>query len=181
MTLRTPVCTELNTGGTTEEMMQPLMSPGLVSNRDRTFLISTPYWSEVLMWSVAMRSSKAILSSRMPPMTMLVFPMSMARSIVCFTSGKNLLTKTSLLSVFPVPCRGRGKDQVTRLFQVSAALRPMGMRATTWMSTLPMAVTSTRAATASAMLEPVMTAITRPNTASMPTPMALAYSGRSRK
>ena len=81
MTFITPVRTELNTGGTTEEMMQSRMSVGLVSKRERTFLMSTPYWSEVLMWSVATRASKTIFPSRMPPMTMFVLPISMARSI----------------------------------------------------------------------------------------------------
>ena len=63
ISLTTPVRTELNTGGTTEEMMQSSMSDGFTSKRDRIFLISTPYWSEVLMWSVAIRASKAMRSS----------------------------------------------------------------------------------------------------------------------
>ena len=43
--------------------VKPSMSDGFTSKRDRIFLISTPYWSEVLMWSVAIRASKAMRSS----------------------------------------------------------------------------------------------------------------------
>ena len=82
ITFMIPVLTELNTGGTTEEMMQSSTSFGCTSNRDRIFLISTPYWSEVLMYSVAMRASNRIFPSRIPPMVILVLPMSMARSIM---------------------------------------------------------------------------------------------------
>lgn len=82
VTFITPVRTELNTGGTTEEMMQSSISWGLIWNRLSILLISAPYWSEVLMRSVAMRASKAIFPPlSMPPMTMLVLPMSIARSI----------------------------------------------------------------------------------------------------
>ena len=81
MTFTTPVRTELNTGGTTEEMMQSSTSWGRTSNRLSMLLISAPYWSEVLMRSVAMRASKAMAPSLMPPITMFVLPMSMAKSI----------------------------------------------------------------------------------------------------
>ena len=81
ITFITPVRTELNTGGTTEEMMQSSTSLGLTSKRLSILLISEPYWSEVLMRSVATRASKEVFPPSMPPMTMLVLPMSIARSM----------------------------------------------------------------------------------------------------
>ena len=81
ITLMTPVLTELNTGGTTEEMMQSSISFTCTPKASIMFLISTPYWSEVRMASVAMRALNRILSFSIQPMTRLVLPMSMASSI----------------------------------------------------------------------------------------------------
>ena len=81
VTFMMPVRTELKTGGTTEEMMQSSTSWGLTSKSPSILLISAPYWSEVLIRSVAMRASKAVLLFWMPPITMFVLPMSIARSI----------------------------------------------------------------------------------------------------
>ena len=60
VTFRIPVRTELKTGGTTEEMIQSWISSAFTSKRERISLISTAYWSEVLLRSVAMRASKTI-------------------------------------------------------------------------------------------------------------------------
>lgn len=104
VTLTTPVRTALKTGGTTEEMMQSSTSSTGTRNRSSIFLISTPYWSEVLIRSVAIRASKWIFSSSIPPITMLLFPMSMARSIL-FTS--NFI---SLSLIYPLPDSCPGTD-----------------------------------------------------------------------
>ena len=81
--VRSAVFITLVSGGTTEEMIQSSTSQGFTSNRARMFLISSPYWSEVLMRSVAILASNWMASPWMPPITILVLPISMAISMIC--------------------------------------------------------------------------------------------------
>ena len=145
VSLMMPVCTALNTGGTTDEMMQSSTVSRSTWKNSSILRISMPYWSEVLMWSVAMRASKTMAPSSMPPKTMLLFPISMARSI----------RFTSCLSI--------------PAYAVWSWVR------VTRRSALPMAATSTAAASASGMPLNATVVITRPKTASRATSLAAAY------
>ena len=73
----------LVTEGTTEDTMAPRMSWGFLWCISRAVLMVTAYSKSVAVCLVDTRSRKRILESWKQPITMLVFPMSMAR-IICF-------------------------------------------------------------------------------------------------